>query len=126
MTAISSIATVPAPGERPGYGLRKAFALNSGPERARVDATDHRAYEPFVNGKSVSNQRLTPGSTSYNTTLQVQAYDGMALTHPCTSTISAALTDGRYRHCFFDAEEQQLDGVVAAPVDFFSLMLDRP
>jgi alpha-L-rhamnosidase len=125
MTAFSSIATVPAPGERPGHGLRKAFAPDFGPERARADATDHRAYEPFVNGKWASNQRLTPGSTSHNTTLQVQAYDGTALSHPCSSTISAALIDGRYRHCFFGAEEQ-LDGVLAAAVDFFSLMLGRP
>ncbi|MDQ0798758.1 hypothetical protein QF050_000397 [Arthrobacter sp. SLBN-112] len=66
---------VPVPGERPGCALTKDFRLDAAPEKARVYATAHGIYELFINGRRVGDQQLTPGSTSYNTTLQVQAYD---------------------------------------------------
>ena len=91
---------VPAPGDRPGYALHKAFTLDTAPETARAYATAHGIYELFLNGERVGDQQLTPGSTSYNTTLQVQAYDITALLRPGTNTIRAVLTDGWYRGTF--------------------------
>lgn len=91
---------VPAPGERPGYALEKTFTLDAAPESARAYATAHGIYELFLNGHRVGDQQLTPGSTSYNTTLQVQTYDVTALLHPGTNTLRAVLTDGWYRGTF--------------------------
>ncbi|WP_285250795.1 alpha-L-rhamnosidase [Pseudarthrobacter sp. fls2-241-R2A-168] len=91
---------VPAPGERPGYRLSKTFGLEVTPESARIYATAHGIYELFLNGQRVGDQQLTPGSTSYNTTLQVQAYDITALLRPGTNTLHAVLTDGWYRGTF--------------------------
>ena len=91
---------VPAPGERPGYALHKTFTLDAAPESARAYATAHGMYELFLNGQRVGDQQLTPGSTSYNTRLQVQAYDITALLRPGSNTIRAVLTDGWYRGTF--------------------------
>lgn len=91
---------VPAPRERPGYALHKTFTVAAAPEVGRAYATAHGIYELFLNGQRVGDQQLTPGSTSYNTTLQVQAYDITALLRPGTNTIRAVLTDGWYRGTF--------------------------
>jgi alpha-L-rhamnosidase len=91
---------VPAPAERPGYALHNTFTLDAAPESARAYATAHGIYELFVNGQRAGDQQLTPGSTSYNTTLQVQAYDLTALLRPGINTIRAVLTDGWYRGTF--------------------------
>lgn len=91
---------IPAPGERPGYALEKAFTLEAAPDSARIYATAHGIYELFLNGQRVGDQQLTPGSTSYNTTLQVQTYDVTALLRPGANTLRAVLTDGWYRGTF--------------------------
>ncbi|MCD5342903.1 glycoside hydrolase family 78 protein [Arthrobacter sp. AK04] len=91
---------VPAPEERPGYALHKAFTLDTVPETGRAYATAHGIYELFLNGERVGDQQLTPGSTSYNTTLQFQAYDITGLLRPGANTIRAVLTDGWYRGTF--------------------------
>ncbi|MCU1572325.1 MAG: alpha-L-rhamnosidase [Micrococcaceae bacterium] len=91
---------VPAPGERPGYALHKTFTLDRVPEQGRAYATAHGIYELFLNGIRVGDQQLTPGSTSYATTLQVQTYDVTALLRPGTNTVCAILTDGWYRGTF--------------------------
>ncbi|WP_043424384.1 alpha-L-rhamnosidase [Arthrobacter sp. 135MFCol5.1] len=91
---------VPAPGERPGWALTKTFTLQTAPEQARAYATAHGIYELFINGRRVGDQQLTPGSTSYNTTLQVQAHDVTGLLREGVNTIRAVLTDGWYRGSF--------------------------
>ena len=105
---------VPAPGERPGYALHKTFTLDAAPESARAYATAHGIYELFLNGERVGDQQLTPGSTSYNTTLQVQAYDVTALLRPGTNTISAVLTDGWYRGTFGYTRDADMYGTHTA------------
>jgi len=91
---------VPAPGQRPGYALTKTFTLPAAPHKARAYATAHGIYELFINGHRVGDQQLTPGSTSYNTTLQVQAYDITGLLRKGSNTVRAVLTDGWYRGTF--------------------------
>lgn len=91
---------VPAPAERPGYALHRDFTLDAAPESARAYATAHGIYELFINGQRVGDQELTPGSTSYHTTLQVQAFDITALLRAGTNTVRAVLTDGWYRGTF--------------------------
>jgi len=91
---------IPAAGERPGYAFTKTFTLDAAPHKARAYATAHGIYELFINGRRVGDQQLTPGSTSYNTTLQVQAYDVMDLLVEGSNTVRAVLTDGWYRGTF--------------------------
>ncbi|WP_457947751.1 family 78 glycoside hydrolase catalytic domain [Pseudarthrobacter sp. alpha12b] len=105
---------VPAPGERPGYALTRAFTLPAAPDRARAYATAHGIYELFINGRRVGHQQLTPGSTSYNTTLQVQAYDVTALLREGSNTIRAVLTDGWYRGTFGYTRDADMYGTHTA------------
>ena len=105
---------VPAPGERPGYALHTTFTLDAAPDRARTYATAHGIYELFLNGQRVGDQQLTPGSTSYHTTLQVQTYDVTALLHPGSNTIRAVLTDGWYRGTFGYTRDADMYGTHTA------------
>lgn len=105
---------VHAPGERPGYGFHKTFTLASVPEAARAYATAHGIYELFLNGERVGDQQLTPGSTSYNTTLQVQAYDVTSLLRPGINTVMAVLTDGWYRGTFGFTRDADMYGTQTA------------
>ncbi|MCQ6270674.1 glycoside hydrolase family 78 protein [Pseudarthrobacter sp. R1] len=105
---------VPAPGERPGYALDKAFSLDAAPESARAYATAHGIYELFLNGQRIGDQQLTPGSTSYNTRLQVQAYDIAALLRPGINTLRAVLTDGWYRGTFGYTRDADMYGTRTA------------
>jgi alpha-L-rhamnosidase len=105
---------IPAPGRRPGYALSTSFALDSIPGTARIYATAHGIYELFLNGRRVGDQQLTPGSTSYRTTTQVQAYDVTALLAPGTNIIRAVLTDGWYRGTFGYTRDADMYGTQTA------------
>ncbi|MFF1883007.1 family 78 glycoside hydrolase catalytic domain [Pseudarthrobacter sp. NPDC058196] len=105
---------VPAPGERPGWALAKNFTLQTAPEQARAYATAHGIYELFINGRRVGEQQLTPGSTSYNTTLQVQAHDVTGLLREGANTIRAILTDGWYRGSFGYTRDADMYGTHTA------------
>ncbi|MEO5315066.1 family 78 glycoside hydrolase catalytic domain [Pseudarthrobacter sp. CC12] len=106
-------ATAPA-GERPGYAFTKTFTLDAAPDKARAYATAHGIYELFINGRRVGDQQLTPGSTSYNTTLQVQAYDVTGLLREGANTIRAILTDGWYRGSFGYTRDADMYGTRTA------------
>lgn len=105
---------IPAPGERPGYAFTKTFLLDSAPATARAYATAHGIYELFINGRRVGDQQLTPGSTSYNTTLQVQAYDITGLLRTGSNTVRAVLTDGWYRGTFGYTRDADMYGTRTA------------
>lgn len=105
---------IPAPGERPGYALHREFTLDSTPESARAYATAHGIYELFINGQRVGDQQLTPGSTSYHSTLQVQAYDVAALLRAGTNSVRAVLTDGWFRGSFGFTRDADMYGTQTA------------
>jgi alpha-L-rhamnosidase len=105
---------LPAPGERPGYALAKTFTLDYAPDSARAYATAHGIYELFINGRRVGDQQLTPGSTSYHTTLQVQAFDVTALLQAGANTVHAVLTDGWYRGTFGYTRDADMYGTQTA------------
>ncbi|WP_285245070.1 alpha-L-rhamnosidase [Pseudarthrobacter sp. fls2-241-R2A-127] len=105
---------VPAPGGRPGYSLTRNFTLTAAPDKARAYATAQGIYELFINGRRVGSQQLTPGSTSYNTTLQVQAYDVTGLLREGANTIRAVLTDGWYRGSFGYTRDADMYGTHTA------------
>ena len=106
--------TVPPAGERPGYALHRDFTLAAAPERARAYATAHGIYELFINGQRVGDQQLTPGSTSYHSTLQVQAFDIAPLLRSGRNTVRAVLTDGWFRGSFGFTRDADMYGTQTA------------
>jgi alpha-L-rhamnosidase len=89
-------AAAPSSGQRPAYVLRREFELgSSGP--ARLYATAHGIYEAFLNGARVGDMELTPGFTSYEHQLDVQAFDVTDLVHAGRNTWHVVLSDGWYR-----------------------------
>lgn len=105
---------VPAPGERPGYALHRDFTLESAPESARAYATAHGIYELFINGRRVGDQQLTPGSTSYHSSLQVQTYDVADLLRAGSNSVRSVLTDGWFRGSFGFTRDADMYGTQTA------------
>ena len=105
---------IPAPGERPGYALSTTFELDAVPDTARAYATAHGIYELFINGQRAGDQELTPGSTSYHSTLQVQAYDVGSLLRAGSNTVRAVLSDGWYRGTFGYTRDADMYGTETA------------
>lgn len=87
---------VPAAGSRPGYLLRGRWQVPAGVSSAQLHITAQGVYEAHLNGRRVGNQELTPGSTDYNTSLQVQAYDVTDMIEP-ENEIVVTVTDGWFR-----------------------------
>ncbi|WP_018772750.1 alpha-L-rhamnosidase [Arthrobacter sp. 131MFCol6.1] len=105
---------IPAPGERPGYALSTTFELDAVPNSARAYATAHGIYELFINGHRVGDQELTPGATSYHSTLQVQTFDVGTLLHAGSNTVTGILTDGWYRGTFGYTRDADMYGTTTA------------
>lgn len=82
---------------RPAYLLRGSVRVDGPVTQARLHATAHGIYEFFVNGHRVGDLELTPGFTSYGSTLQVQTYDVTGLLTPGENTLGAVLSDGWFR-----------------------------
>ncbi|WP_254650839.1 family 78 glycoside hydrolase catalytic domain [Streptomyces sp. GbtcB7] len=89
--------TVPAPGRRPAYVLRRAFTVEEPVARARLYATAHGIYEAHLDGLRVGDFELTPGFTSYHHRLQVQTYDVTDRLGPGLHVWDVTLSDGWYR-----------------------------
>ncbi|MFN8025796.1 MAG: family 78 glycoside hydrolase catalytic domain [Acidimicrobiia bacterium] len=87
----------PPAGERPAWELRTMFTVDVVPEQARLYATAHGIYECFLNGARVGDLELTPGFTSYQHQLHVQAYDVGALLRPGDNEWRVVLSDGWFR-----------------------------
>lgn len=107
-------AAIPAAGERPGYALSTTFELDAVPDSARAYATAHGIYELFINGHRVGDQELTPGSTSYHSTLQVQTFDVGTLLQTGSNTVTGVLTDGWYRGTFGYTRDADMYGTTTA------------
>ncbi|MET0150698.1 MAG: family 78 glycoside hydrolase catalytic domain [Acidimicrobiales bacterium] len=84
-------------GERPAHLLRHEFVVEDAPARARVHATAHGLYELFLNGARVDDVELAPGSTSYGSHLDVQAYDVTDHLVPGANVLAAVVSDGWWR-----------------------------
>jgi alpha-L-rhamnosidase len=78
----------------PGRYLRKTFSVKGPVAKARLYATALGTYEASINGKPVSDERLSPGWTDYNTRVMVQTYDVTKLLTPGQNAVGAVLTDG--------------------------------
>ncbi|HEX9765948.1 MAG TPA: family 78 glycoside hydrolase catalytic domain [Nitriliruptorales bacterium] len=83
--------------QRPGHLLRHEFTVDAPVASARLYATAHGIYEPFLNGRRVGDVELAPGSTCYWTNLHVQTHDVTDLLAQGGNVIGAVLSDGWFR-----------------------------
>ncbi|ANE46371.1 alpha-L-rhamnosidase [Paenibacillus swuensis] len=77
--------------------LRNTFTTDKPIRRARIYATALGVYELQLNGTRVSQDRLTPGWTSYAARLQYQTYDVTSMLLAGGNVIGIALANGWYK-----------------------------
>jgi len=85
------------PGERPAYELRQTFEWVGDAKEATLHATAHGLYEAFLNGVRLGAQELTPGLSSYHSTLYVQTFDAAAALVQGSNELRFILSDGWFR-----------------------------
>ena len=88
---------VAEPGFRPVHLLRGEGTVARPVAAARLYATAHGVYEPWLNGHRVGDVELAPGYTEYRHRLQVQTYDVTALVREGPNVLGAMLADGWFR-----------------------------
>ncbi|MGN6160804.1 MAG: family 78 glycoside hydrolase catalytic domain [Marmoricola sp.] len=96
-TWISTPEATPPAGQRPAYEFRRVFGVTGAPTSAILTATAHGVYEAFINGERVGDLELTPGITSYRSTLQVQQYDVSAMLSEGENELVLVVSDGWFR-----------------------------
>ncbi|QYX82512.1 alpha-L-rhamnosidase [Streptomyces akebiae] len=77
--------------------LRREFHLPAEPVSARLYVTSLGAHRTAVNGRTVSDDLLEPGWTSYPNRLLYATYDVTGLLRPGANALSAAIGDGWVR-----------------------------
>ena len=77
--------------------FRRLFTVKNGLESATLRLTTHGVYEAEINGKRVTDQKFTPGLTSYYYRIQVQEYDVTALLTEGGNLLSVSVGDGWWR-----------------------------
>ena len=89
---------VTEPDKRKGAGyLRAKFSYKKG--EIRIFATAHGLYEILINGRSITDARLTPGCDEYDKRLQYQEYEITDTLICGENEIFVTLGDGWYRGC---------------------------
>ncbi|GAA1947785.1 glycoside hydrolase family 78 protein [Nocardioides panacihumi] len=89
--------SVPRAGFRPAYRLRGEVVVDRPVRRARLHVTAHGVYEPWLDGRRVSDDELTPGYTEYLQRTQVQTYDVTAQLTVGRHVLGSVLADGWFR-----------------------------
>ena len=90
--------TVTESDKRKGAGyLRTTFSYKEG--KVCIYATAHGLYEILINGRSITDARLTPGCDEYDKRLQYQEYEITEVLKPGENEIFITLGDGWYRGC---------------------------
>lgn len=90
--------TVTEPDKRKGAGyLRTTFSYKEG--KVCIYATAHGLYEILINGRKITDARLTPGCDEYDKRLQYQEYKITEVLKPGENEIFITLGDGWYRGC---------------------------
>ncbi|SER83491.1 alpha-L-rhamnosidase [Butyrivibrio fibrisolvens] len=90
--------TVTEPDKRKGAGyLRTTFSYIEG--KVSIYATAHGLYEILINGREITDARLTPGCDEYDKRLQYQEYEITEVLKPGENEIFVTLGDGWYRGC---------------------------
>ncbi|GAA2215952.1 glycoside hydrolase family 78 protein [Nonomuraea monospora] len=86
----------------PALLLRRDFTLHGPIARARLYITAHGLYEAELNGRTIGDDVLAPGWTSYHHRLPYRTHDVTALLREGPNTLAATLADGWYRGRTFD------------------------
>lgn len=84
-------------GRMPASYLRKEYDVKKGLLSARLYQTAHGLYRFWINGKEGTEDRFTPGFTSYYSRLQYQTYDITNLIHTGRNCLAVSLGDGWWR-----------------------------
>ena len=82
---------------RPSPLFRKDFTLTKNISSATLFITSYGLYEPFINGRRITDTYLTPGFTSFNKHLQYQQYDVTTYLEKGKNATGVALGSGWYR-----------------------------
>lgn len=77
--------------------FRKKFEVGGGLVSAKLYVTAHGIYEAKINGKAVTEDKFTPGLTSYYDRIQVQEYDVTDLLAEGENTWQTTVGDGWWR-----------------------------
>lgn len=83
---------------QPASVLRREFLLDS-TENARIYATSHGIYVLWINGRRVTDNVLTPGTSEYWSRQPVQTFDVSGLLTVGKNEIRVTLGDGWWRGC---------------------------
>lgn len=81
---------------QPASVLKKEFDLTE-TGGARIYATAHGIYALYLNGRRVTGNLLTPGTSEYWYRLPYQTFDVEEYLHPGKNTIEVTLGDGWWR-----------------------------
>jgi alpha-L-rhamnosidase len=84
-------------GSRPAYEFRVVFSISEDVARAILTATAHGIYEAFINGDRVGDRELTPGLTSYHSTLYAQRYPVASMLRSGANELRLVVSDGWFR-----------------------------
>lgn len=77
--------------------FRKPFSVKQGLKAAKLSLSTHGLYEAQLNGQAVTDQKFTPGLTSYYHRIQVQTYDVAELLHEGENLWQTTVGDGWWR-----------------------------
>lgn len=77
--------------------FRRKFSVAQDIEKAILAITAHGLYEAQLNSKAVTDNRFTPGFTSYYHRIQVQEYDVTQLLRPGENVWTTTVGDGWWR-----------------------------
>lgn len=66
----------------------KQFSVKPGLKEAKLSLSAHGLYEAQLNGQAVTDQKFTPGLTSYYHRIQVQTYDARIVPGRWTQAIA--------------------------------------
>ncbi|MDN3476834.1 alpha-L-rhamnosidase [Pseudoalteromonas sp. APC 3355] len=91
---------------RPQY-LRTGFNLNKDISQARLYITSKGIFKPFINGKAVSNDVMTPGWTPYHKRIETLTYDVTSHLNKGENALAAIVAEGWYSGRIFHPTKQQ-------------------
>lgn len=77
--------------------FRRRFTVGNELKSATLRLTAHGVYETEINGKRVTENKFTPGLTSYYYRIQVQEYDVTGLLHEGENQWHTTVGDGWWR-----------------------------
>jgi alpha-L-rhamnosidase len=96
--------------DQPAPFMRREFVLDRPVAKARLYATAHGVYEPYLNGHAIGDDVLAPGWTSYTHRLRYQAYDVTEYLIVGRNALGVIVGDGWFRGRLGFREQRNLYG----------------